>query len=129
MAWLFYIYEILFIYLFGCAGSSLLQGFPLVAVSRAAHRGGFSCRGALAQQLWCTGLAAPWHVPRWWLNQFNPQVGKIPGEGNNPLRDSCLGNPMDRGNNPLQDSCLGNPMDRGAWQMAVQGAVKGSDTT
>ena len=34
MVWLFYIYVILFIYLFGCAGSSLLRGFSLVAVSR-----------------------------------------------------------------------------------------------
>ena len=57
MAWLFCIYVILFIYLFGCAGSSLLKGFSLAAVGRgcsgvavqASHYGGFSCRGALAQ--------------------------------------------------------------------------------
>ena len=28
-----------------------------------------------------------------------------------------------------QYSCLGNPMDRGAWQAAVQGIAKESDTT
>ena len=33
-AWLFCIYVILFIYLFGCAGSSLLKGFSLAAVGR-----------------------------------------------------------------------------------------------
>ena len=44
----------------------------------------------------------------WWLRRlgvclqcgrpgFDPWVGKIPGEGNgNPLRYSCLENPMDR---------------------------------
>ena len=29
----------------------------------------------------------------------------------------------------LQDSCLENPMDRGAWQAAVHGVAKESDTT
>ena len=31
--------------------------------------------------------------------------------------------------NPLQYSCPGNPMDRGAWQAAVHGVAKESDTT
>ena len=31
--------------------------------------------------------------------------------------------------NPRQYSCLGNPMNRGAWQTAVHGAAKESDTT
>ena len=45
---------------------------------------------------------------------FDPWVRKIPGEGNG---------------NPLQYSCLGNPMDRGAWQAAVHGVAKESDTS
>ena len=31
--------------------------------------------------------------------------------------------------NPLQYSCLENAMDRGAWQAAVHGVTKESDTT
>ena len=45
---------------------------------------------------------------------FDPQVGKIPREGNG---------------NPLQYSYLENPMDRGAWQTTVHGAHEESDTT
>ena len=40
--------------------------------------------------------------------------GRSPGGGNG---------------NPLRNSCLGNPMDRGAWQATVQGVVKESDMT
>ena len=40
---------------------------------------------------------------------FSPQVGKIPGEGND---------------NPPQYSCLGNPMDRGTWQAVVHAVAK-----
>ena len=29
----------------------------------------------------------------------------------------------ERKDNPLQDSCLGNPKDRGAWQATVLGGV------
>ena len=43
-----------------------------------------------------------------------PQSGRSPGEGNG---------------NPLQYSSLGNPSDRGAWQAAVYGVAKESDTT
>jgi len=43
-----------------------------------------------------------------------PRLGRSPGEGNG---------------NPLQCSWLGNPMDRGAWQAAVHGVAKESDTT
>ena len=43
-----------------------------------------------------------------------PGLGRSPGEGNG---------------NPLQYSCLGNLMDRGAWQDAVYGVAKESDTT
>ena len=46
--------------------------------------------------------------------------GSIPGWGRSP---------GERNDNPLQDSCLGNPMDRGAWQATVHGVTKVSDTT
>ena len=41
-------------------------------------------------------------------------VGSIPG----------LGRSLGGNDNPLQDSCLGNPMDRGAWRAMVHGFVK-----
>ena len=40
---------------------------------------------------------------------INPQVRKIPGEGNGY---------------PLQYSCLENPMDRGAWRATVHGVTR-----
>ena len=43
-----------------------------------------------------------------------PGLGRPPGEGNG---------------NQLQYSCPENPMDRGAWQAAVHGVAKESDTT
>ena len=43
-----------------------------------------------------------------------PGLGRSPGEGNG---------------NPLRYSCLGNPMDRGAWRATVQRDTKESDTT
>ena len=39
-----------------------------------------------------------------------PESGRSPGEGNG---------------NPLRYSCLGNPMDRGAWQATVHGITEG----
>ena len=45
---------------------------------------------------------------------FNLWVGKFPGEEND---------------NPLQDSCPGNPMDRGAWQATAHVVTKESDMT
>ena len=39
--------------------------------------------------------------------------GSIPG----------LGLSSGGGNNPLQDSCLGNPVDRGSWQATVHGVA------
>ena len=47
-------------------------------------------------------------------------LGLIPGSGRSP----GVGN-----GNPLQYSCLGNRMDGGAWQAAVHGVTKESDTT
>ena len=41
-------------------------------------------------------------------------VGSIPG----------LGRSLGGNDNPLQDSCLGNPMDRGAWRAIVHGFTK-----
>ena len=43
-----------------------------------------------------------------------PESGRSPGGGNG---------------NPLQYSCLENPIDRGAWETAVHGSRKESDTT
>ena len=43
-----------------------------------------------------------------------PRLGRSPGEGNG---------------NPLRYSCLGNPMDRGAWWAIVQRIQKELDTT
>ena len=40
---------------------------------------------------------------------FHPWVRKIPGEENS---------------NPLKYSCLGNPMDRGDWQATVREVTK-----
>ena len=61
----------------------------------------------------------------WWLSgkestgqyrapEFDPWVGKIPGE---------------RNGNPLQYYCLGNPIDRGGWQATVHRVAKVLDTT
>ena len=38
-----------------------------------------------------------------------PELGRTPGEGNG---------------NPLRYSCLENPMDRGAWWATVDGVAK-----
>ena len=47
-------------------------------------------------------------------------MGSIPGSGRAP----------EEGNgNPLKYSCLDNPMDRGDWQAIVHGVPKESDTT
>ena len=43
-----------------------------------------------------------------------PGSGRSPGKGNG---------------NPLKYSCLGNPMDRGAWWATVQGVAKELDMT
>ena len=43
-----------------------------------------------------------------------PGLGRSPGEGNS---------------NPLRYSCLGNPMDREAWRATIHGVTKKSDMT
>ena len=66
---------------------------------------------------WSVRLGLPrW---RWWRTclfagditrlGFNPSPGRPPGEGHG---------------NPLRYSCLENPMDRGAWWAAVPGVAK-----
>ena len=55
----------------------------------------------------------------WWLSGKESNVGSIPGWGRYP----------GEGNNQLQYSFLGNPTDRGAWQATVHGVTKGSDMT
>ena len=42
-------------------------------------------------------------------------LGLIPGLGRSPGK---------RNGNPLRYSCMGNPLDRGAWQATVHGAAK-----
>ena len=70
------IYLFIFIFIFGCVGSSFLcEGFLQLwqagashhRGARASHSCGLSCCGAQApdvqaQQLWPTGPVAPWHV-------------------------------------------------------------------
>ena len=46
-------------------------------------------------------------------------VGWIPGLGRSPRIGT---------GNPLRHSCLGNPLDRGTWRATVHGAAE-SDTT
>jgi len=47
-------------------------------------------------------------------------TGLIPGSGTSP---------GERNGNPLKYSCLGNPMDRRAWWATVHGVAKKSDRT
>ena len=47
-------------------------------------------------------------------------VGSISGSGRSPGKGD---------DNPLQNSCLGNPMDTGAWQATVHGVAKEWDMT
>ena len=53
------------------------------------------------------------NLPAMWETEFDPWVGKIPGEGNG---------------NSVQYSCLENPMDRGARQATVHGGIAKSQT-
>ena len=43
-----------------------------------------------------------------------PELGRSPGGGNG---------------NPLKYSCLGNPIDRGAWRAIIHGVAKESKAT
>ena len=55
-----------------------------------------------------------------WLRGKAGESGSTPGSGRSPGEGN---------GNPLRDSCLGNPMDRGAWWATVLGNTKESDTT
>ena len=66
---------------------------------------------------WCwvsRWLSGKESTHQWRRHGFNPWLRKIPWEVNG---------------NPLKYSCLGNPMDRGAWQATVHGLAKESVTT
>ena len=53
---------------------------------------------------------------------FNPWMRMIPGEGNgNPLRYSCLGNPMDRGTGRLQSIGLQSRTWLSDWAYTCDG--------
>ena len=72
----FFFLNFIYLFIYGCVGSSYLcEGFlqlwqvgaTLHRGARASHYRGLSCFGAQApdaqaQQLWLTGLVAPWHV-------------------------------------------------------------------
>ena len=56
----------------------------------------------------------------WWLSGKEPvcnagDTALIPGLGRSP---------RERNGNPLKYSCLGNPLDRGGWQAIVHGVSK-----
>ena len=71
-----FFFKLISLFIFGCVGSSFLcEGFlqlrragaTLHRGARASHHRGLSCcraqaPDAQAQQLWLTGLVAPWHV-------------------------------------------------------------------
>ena len=69
----------------------------------------------LPKCLHCYKKRLPWCLRGWRIRlqcqipEFNPWVGKIPGEENG---------------NPLQYSCLENPIDRGAWSATIHGVTE-----
>ena len=54
------------------------------------------------------------------LSAIAGNVGPIPGSERSPGEGK---------DNPLQDSCLGNPRDRGAWKATIHGVAKESGMT
>ena len=57
-------------------------------------------------------------------------VKNLTANAGNANSISGLGRSSGEGNdNPLRCSCLGNPMDRGAWQATIHGVTEESDTT
>ena len=46
-------------------------------------------------------------------------AGSIPGSGRSPGKEN---------GNPLRNSCLGNPMDRGAWRATLLGVAESDKT-
>ena len=82
-----------------------------------------SVRGNLIQSFWvlsvvCMGVTG---LPRLLSGKESScsagDTGSIPGSGRSPGENDNL----------LQCSCLGNPMDRGAWQATVHGITKELD--
>ena len=71
----------------------------------------------------------------WWLRGNEStcnaeKAGSIPGSGSSSREaENIPFSPGEGSNGALQYCCLGNPMDRGAWQAAVHGVPKESDTT
>ena len=45
------------------------------------------------------------------------------------MQETWVQSPGGENGNPLRYSCLGNPMDRGAWRARVHGVAKELDTT
>ena len=63
----------LFIYLFGCAGSLLLQvGFHWLWWAGTTLHWGAQTLGKVTQELWCMGLVAPWHLLGPGINPKSP---------------------------------------------------------
>ena len=58
-------------------------------------------------------------LPRWLSGKESAfqagDVGTIPGSGKSPGEGN---------GNPLKQSCLENPMDRGAWRVTIHGVAK-----
>ena len=60
-------------------------------------------------------MGLPWQLSSKESSPNEGDVGSISGSGKSPGEGNA---------NPLKYSCLGNPMDRGAWQAIVRGVVR-----
>ena len=61
-------------------------------------------------------------------SQVAQSVKNLPAIQETQVRSPGWEDPLDNGN-PLRYSCLGNPMDRGDWWATAHGVVKKSDMT